>query len=168
VSPGTIHLQCNTQHAVTMRELVRAVSASIFNSMEDGHRRRCKSRGEQFVSRSHLWPMVIAICWWRAHAARLVDVNHLILIPNRVVESLAFQAPQSGQAVLRVMNDWVKFHRLKHAVRLAGGASESTRTPIADPIDKWEPGPLLWLTSWHLARLLRRVAAGSLPAEVRY
>lgn len=137
--------------------------------MEDGYRKRCAGRDEPFAPREHLRPAVAAVCWWRTCAAWLLDVNPLIVIPNRVVENIVFQAPTTGKGVLLVMDQWVAYHRERHATRLAlqeddGGGG---RQPLADPLDAWEPSLFHRLTAWHLAWLLRRVAAGKAPAEVR-
>jgi ribonuclease D len=86
-----------------MRELIGTAAKTVHTRMEDSHKRRCKARGEKPAPRPHLLPLVTSICWWRAHAARLLDVNPQIVIPNTVVESIAYEAPQSGRAAVQVL-----------------------------------------------------------------
>ena len=91
------------RHAASLHEIVGSAATALHQRMEEGHRRRCKERGERAELRPHLPPLAATVCWWRARVAQLLDINHQIVIPNAVVECLALEAPQSGRAVLQVL-----------------------------------------------------------------
>ena len=154
--------------AASMHELVGAATTTVLNKMEEAHRKRCSACGERPAPRPALKPLVTTICWWRARLARVLDVNHLVLIPNRVVEALAFEAPRSGRGVLCVMRGWTAHHREKHHERLtAVDATAPARNTLAAPLDWWEPGWLMWATAWHLGWTICRATGGRFPTEVR-
>jgi hypothetical protein len=140
-----------------------------------------------------------AVCWWRARLAYIIDVSHCVLIPDAVVQVLAYELPGTGRRVWDTMVAWAQYREtvrqgqrekteLEHlqdearylleqddglvlSSKRQGAARSKTQydrgNPFAEVLDMWRPGYLLWLSSWHLARLLRMVKAGNLPAEVR-
>jgi hypothetical protein len=59
--------------------------------------------------RPKLLAALVAVCWWRARLAYIIDVNQCILVPDAVVQVLAYELPSSGRKVWEAMLDWSRY-----------------------------------------------------------
>ena len=119
--------------------------------------------------------MVATICWWRLHAATLLDWHPALVFPNRVVEHLAYEMPRSGGQALAIMRGYAARKRAhqdafdaEEALQKEGGAEEPVgQVSMLQPLRRWQPGWVLWASAWHLAWTLQCASRRDVPAQVR-